>query len=308
MAIKALFTEGATSITLAPLFQWDYGQELEIEATNLPSLIEVHFACHGMTEAVVHTCSCTNGIARVAIPDRCLEQAGEITAWVYEIDGAAGRTIYSLKIPITARTRPARSESIPQSVQDTYTQLITEVNELLESLQSGTLNVGYAVKAGTADTATKATSADTATSANTAGSATTAAKATNDMLGNMIHTTYMKIPKGYTEGSYTTTLPVGLYHFCVTESLGTGVGSFSFFVDLGANGYLPFKVYSPLVSPRDGGSFLRVAFTYMGPNGYELTTVERGYIAYDADYQLYSLDFTAVSDKDFFTIYYKKMD
>lgn len=208
MAIKALFTEGSTSITLTPLFQWDYGQELEIEAAGLPSLIEVHFACKDMTEAVVHTCSCVDGIATVAIPDRCLEQAGEITAWVYEIDGSAGRTIYSIKIPITARTRPARSESIPQAVQDTYTQLITEVNDLLGALQNGGVTVGYATKAGSADKATKADSADTATSANTAGSATSAV---NDGNGNKISDTYLKIPNDFALCPVGTQLAAGLY-------------------------------------------------------------------------------------------------
>lgn len=208
MAIKALFPEGTTSITLNPLFQWDYGQELEIEAAGLPSLIEVHFACKDMTEAVVHTCSCVEGIATVAIPDRCLEQSGEITAWVYEIDGSAGRTIYSIKIPITARTRPARSESIPQAVQDTYTQLITEVNDLLDALQSGAVTVGYATKAGSADKATTADSATTATSANTAGSAN---KAVNDGDGNKIGDTYIKIPADYAICSAGTKLATGLY-------------------------------------------------------------------------------------------------
>ena len=220
MAIKAAFPEGTTSITLAPLYQWDYGQELEIEAAGLPSLIEVHFACNGMNEAVVHTCSCINHIATVAIPDQCLEQSHEITAWVYEIDGTAGRTIYSIKIPITARTRPARSESIPQSVQDTYTQLITEVNDLLDALQSGGVNVGYANKAGSADKATQADSATTAISANTAGAASTAA---SDANGNNIANTYMKIPNEYVACSVGTTLDIGFYVFRILV-IGDGHG------------------------------------------------------------------------------------
>ena len=210
MAIKAKIPSGQKNVRTSAMYQWDYGQTLEIEAENLPSLIEVHFACHGMTEAVVHTCSAVNGVATVAIPDRCLEQSTEITAWVYEIEGDAGRTIYSISIPITARTRPARSESIPQSVQDTYTQLITEVNELLEALQSGTVNVGYAARAGSADKATTADSATTATSANTAGSAT---KAVNDGDDNKISDTYLKIPDDYAICSAGTALGVGFYVF-----------------------------------------------------------------------------------------------
>lgn len=137
MAIKAKIPSGQNQCRTSVMHQWDYGQKLEIEAENLPPIVEVHFACKGMTEATVHTCSTVNGVATVAIPDGCLEQSGEITAWVYEINGTAGRTIYKIVIPMTARPRPARSESIPQSVQDAYTQLITEVNELLEALRNG---------------------------------------------------------------------------------------------------------------------------------------------------------------------------
>lgn len=273
MAIKALFPEGTTSITLAPLYQWDYGQELEIEAASLPSLIEVHFACNGMNEAVVHTCSSVNNIATVAIPDRCLEQSNEITAWVYEIDGTAGRTIYSIKIPITARTRPARSESIPQSVRDTYTQLITEVNDLLEALQGGTVNVGYATKAGTADAATKATTADTATNAVTAGTASTAISATKDSAGNIIADTYMKIPKDYTAYSDNTILAYGLYHFyaLINDSSAGMKSGCSFLVDLGVAN-TPGYVYSPVMSI--GSSLYRLKFEVSGTNGYKYAATE----------------------------------
>ena len=253
MAIKAAFPEGTTSITLAPLYQWDYGQQLEIEAASLPSLIEVHFACQGMNEAVVHTCSCVNNIATVAIPDQCLEQSNDITAWVYEIDGTAGRTIYSIHIPITARTRPARSESIPQSVQDTYTQLITEVNDLLESLQNGTINVGYAIKADSADKAISADSATTAISANTAGSATSAV---NDGNGNKISDTYIKIPSGYANMPDTPRFARGLYIFRVFM-LGDGYAEMHTQL-IQTGGTIAAYVYSDMFSFND--QFYRLKF------------------------------------------------
>ena len=304
MAIKALFTEGTTSITLTPLFQWDYGQELEIEAAGLPSLIEVHFACKDMTEAVVHTCSCVDGIATVAIPDRCLEQAGEITAWVYEIDGSAGRTIYSIKIPITARTRPARSESIPQAVQDTYMQLITEVNDLLGALQSGAVTVGYATKAGLADKATAADSATTATSANTAGSAN---KAVNDGDGNKISDTYIKMPKQYTELKYGDTLPLGLYQFYMMRVPGELDEGYSFLMDLGGGNHYPLHIYSPLMCDS-GYGFNRIKFSFnASPSapGYIFNTVEYSTIA--ASGTSYGLNFKEVEDSDTFAIYYNKL-
>ena len=199
MAIKAEFLAGQTEKRVSALYQWDYGQMLEIEAPNLPTIIEVHFACPAMTEAVVHTCSCVNGVAAVAIPDQCLEQEREITAWVYEVEGTSGRTLYRVFIPIIARTRPSRGESIPVEVQDTYTQLITEVNEAVGKIANGEIMVATAAKATSADRATQADNASSAANATSAGYATnagTADKATHDKNGNEIGSTYQKRDRG----------------------------------------------------------------------------------------------------------------
>ena len=48
MAIKVVFPTGASSITVAGLYLWDYGQTLEIECPEIGSeIVEVHFACMG---------------------------------------------------------------------------------------------------------------------------------------------------------------------------------------------------------------------------------------------------------------------
>lgn len=296
MAIKAKIPSGQNSFRTNPMWQWDYGQTLEIEAENLPSLIEVHFACREMTEAVVHTCSAVNGVATVAIPDRCLEQTSDITAWVYEIDGTAGRTIYSVTIPITARTRPARSESIPQTVQDTYTQLITEVNELLASLQNGGVNVGYANTAGSALHAATAKSAETATSANTAGIATTAV---NDSNGNKISDTYMKIPEGYTVLARGENISEGFYHFIMVEK-DSDLG-YSFFMDFGSTGYHPQNMYSPVAAVYN--ALHRVTFTIKTLGLYTYSSIDVGTVSGST----FSFSPVGEATASYYTLYYKKL-
>lgn len=281
MAIKARIPTGEKHKRTDPLYQWDYGQTLEIEADNLPSIVEVHFACHGMTEAVVHTCSAVNGVVTVAIPDRCLEQASEITAWVYEIEGTAGRTIYSISIPITARTRPARSESIPQSVQDTYTQLIDAVNGLLESMQSGTINVGHA---------------NTATSANTAGIAT---NAVNDMNGDNISKKYMKIPEGYTALAMGETISEGFYHFIMVEK-NSELG-YSFFMDFGSTGYHPQNMYSPVAAVYN--ALHRVTFTIQTLGLYKYSSIDVGTVSGST----FSFSPVGEATASYYTLYYKKL-
>lgn len=176
MAIRAVFPTGQNKIETSPLYQWDYGQMLEIESTDLTAIVEVHFACRGMDEAVIHTCSVDNNVATVQIPNVCLEQTTPITAWVfkYENDGTSGSTIKTITIPVIERTRPKKSNEIPQTICDRYTELIAEVEELVDALKAGDIHVAtadranYAVAAGTANTANTASTATHATEADMA--------------------------------------------------------------------------------------------------------------------------------------------
>lgn len=176
MAIKVVFPTGQDTVSIGGLYQWDYGQILEIESADLPTIVEVHFACAGMSEAIVHSCSVTNGVATVQIPNRCLEQASNITAWVYEIDDNLGRTIKTITLHVAARVRPSKTPEIPQDVSDRYTELISEVNESVGKLVAGEVVAGSAQHATNADYATSAGNANFATHATTAGKA---AKADN---------------------------------------------------------------------------------------------------------------------------------
>lgn len=208
MAIKVTFKQGQAEAKATPLHQWDYGQVLEIESSDLPAVFEIHFACQGMNEAIVRSCSAVGGIGSVVIPDRCLEQSNQILAWVYAIQGAAGTTIKTITIPIVARTRPSRGDEIPSEISDVYTELVSEVNKAVDDLTNGNVTAAnaktatYATSAGTsvysgdaeraakAMTATQADFAARAGVANTVKTAATADKATADSSGNKFENTY----------------------------------------------------------------------------------------------------------------------
>lgn len=209
MAIKATFPVGTDSVTVASLHQWDYGQQLEIESADLPSTIEVHFACQAMSEAVVRSCGVVNGVATVDIPDLCLEQTTPITAWVYEIVGTRGTTTKTITIPIIHRTRPSRVEDVPQKVADRYTELIDAVNTAMADLASGDVvpakarEAEHATRADSATNATNAVNATQAGNANNASRAATADRAIADEHGNNIYTNYVRQPGGsYFEASH----------------------------------------------------------------------------------------------------------
>lgn len=205
MNIKAIFPPGVSRLSVNGLHQWDYGRKLEIQSDDLPALVEVHFACAGMKDAVVRSCAVHNGVAEAAIPDKCLEQTTPIIAWVYEVGETSGATVKTVVLPITERTQPQPGATIPEDVSNRYTELIAEVNELVSSLKEGNVTVAKALQADRATTATsadRATQADRATTAATATSADRAAaaghantadeatRATEDSDGNIISTYY----------------------------------------------------------------------------------------------------------------------
>ena len=184
MAVKALFLTGKNTTSTESLYQWDYGQALEIEAPDLGSMLcEVHFACQGMSEAIVRPCTLSAGVGNVVIPDDCLEQSSPVTAWIYEkIDASQGRTRGVITIPVIARARPGVVRDIPPETNNQYTLLIAEVNEAINDIENGIVKAKYAGDADhaeNADHAITANSAETAKNANYATSAGNASSATN---------------------------------------------------------------------------------------------------------------------------------
>ena len=108
MAITAVFPAGVVSVTLKPSYQWDRGQTLEIHVSKLTPRVEVHYSYPGLDEAIACTCTVSEGVAIAPIPDACFEQPHPITAWVYVMSPAQGKTIKKITIPIIERTMPPR--------------------------------------------------------------------------------------------------------------------------------------------------------------------------------------------------------
>lgn len=231
MSFKVVLPTDRNTVTVSGLYQWDYGQELEIEAVSIGSeIVEVHFACAGMSEAIVRSCSFSNGVGTVTIPDGCLEQASTITAWIYRISGSTGHTWKTITLPVTARTRPSIARELPQDIADKYTELITEVNEAVENLESGNVTAANAKLAeealragiaGNAENANHAISADSATTANTANSATRARYADEAesareaaLAESAIYASTasaLELPAGFVEHTYGEEMESGLY-------------------------------------------------------------------------------------------------
>lgn len=100
--IKAIFCKTRVCRT-APLYQYDYGQILQIVGPQLPSAYEVHFSNqqHGTATTQI------GGDDGVVIPDAYLQTGSPVYAWLFLHTGENdGETEYSITIPVIARARP----------------------------------------------------------------------------------------------------------------------------------------------------------------------------------------------------------
>ena len=107
--IEAIFTNGVDEITAAGLTQWDTGQKLKIQLSDLPAKFQVHFANYKCSkEALVVEATSSGGLAIVPIPNIILQQASRAVAWVYITDENNGtETIKTIYMPIQGRAKPS---------------------------------------------------------------------------------------------------------------------------------------------------------------------------------------------------------
>ena len=77
------------------LWQYDYGQKIQIKGLNLPEIFEVHFSWKDLEKAKVVTGSTIDGISTVDIPNIALEQRRMITAYIYLSDTTEGASYSS---------------------------------------------------------------------------------------------------------------------------------------------------------------------------------------------------------------------
>ena len=129
---KAVFNN-TRSIVTPFLWQYDYGQILQIEGIELPETYEVHFS--NQAEAGTATTSLGSS-AGVEIPDVYLQTGKPVYAFIYLHEGEDdGETEYKITIPVKAR--PQVSNVAPTPVQqDVITQTIAALNEAVAAAQA----------------------------------------------------------------------------------------------------------------------------------------------------------------------------
>ena len=122
--VKASFG-GLREVATSPLWQWDYGQILQITGLDLPQAFEVHFS---NSRKSGETVTQIGSDGQVTIPDMYLTSGADIYCFIFLHDGLTdGETEYVIKIPVRERPEPSDIEPTPVQ-QDVITEAIAALN------------------------------------------------------------------------------------------------------------------------------------------------------------------------------------
>ena len=136
--IKIDFTE-TNEVRNTELFQFDYGQTLEISGVELPEKFEMHFEYGDISLSVDGIYS--NGKGTVKVPDTLLDGLrSKFSAWLYVEDGKSGKTIKTVEFILGRRKKPSDYPCNPSE--------IAEVKTLVEYVKENADKVSEAEKVG----------------------------------------------------------------------------------------------------------------------------------------------------------------
>lgn len=132
--LVANFTRKDEEIELDGLWQYDYGQKLQINGLNLPAIFEVHFFWQGLENAKIMTGHTENGVSSVDIPNEALIQRRVITAYIYLSSAEEGETTNTIQMLISKRPAPQGFET-PEDI-DLFHYTIATVAEYLKQTEN----------------------------------------------------------------------------------------------------------------------------------------------------------------------------
>lgn len=108
--LVANFKEKDEEIELEGLWQYDYGQKLQITGLGLSEIFEVHFFWQGLEKAKIVTGHTENEVSSVDIPNEALVQRRMITAYIYLSSAEEGETTNTVRMFVNKRPAPENFE------------------------------------------------------------------------------------------------------------------------------------------------------------------------------------------------------
>ena len=157
--IHITFEPGATAAEIKEdVWQYDFGQVLQISGLSLPPVVEVHYANKGKDIALPQTGVTEGGITTAPIPNEILEEKGAFTAYIFVTDGESGETCYTINGYVNKRP-PVKGFNAPED-QEILHAAVGAVNAAAERAESAEAKATEAANQTTEDA--KQTAADRA--------------------------------------------------------------------------------------------------------------------------------------------------
>ena len=142
--ISAKFNKDSNYAIAPGLWQWDYGQILQVSGTGITENIEIHFSLLGVggeAEVLIAVYDDETDNLRVHIPGHLLTHQTNrdynIYAFIYFNSGSEGETVYKIILPIKARPKPINyDDTADDAFNATLAEAVQQVNDAKESAQT----------------------------------------------------------------------------------------------------------------------------------------------------------------------------
>lgn len=136
--VQVVFSKGEQTCQSGKLWQWDYGQVLQIIGLDL-SRAEVHFCNDNQSSAWTVPAQVTeSGVIHAEIPNKLLESGAGIRAYVYVSDDSSGETVQYMYLNVRPRPRPDTYD--PPKDKTIWDEIVEKLNTKADDLQ---LEDGY---------------------------------------------------------------------------------------------------------------------------------------------------------------------
>ena len=143
--VHAIFASGAkTAEIIDDVWQYDFGQTLQISGLSLPPIIEIHYANKGRDTAIPQVGVTKDGITTAPIPKEILSEKGSFTAYIFVTDGESGETCYTINGYVNKRP-PVEGFNAPED-QEILHAAVGAVNAAAELAESAETKATEAAK------------------------------------------------------------------------------------------------------------------------------------------------------------------
>lgn len=133
--LKAVFSRFGEEIELTDeLWQYDFGQKIQVTGIELPDVCEVHFQYDNLTETKTVTGYKQEDALIIDIPNEALTSRGIIKLYIYLVSSEEGRTVNVAIMHVNRRMKPEGFE-VPEDI-DLFHHTLLAANEYMRQTKS----------------------------------------------------------------------------------------------------------------------------------------------------------------------------